>query len=177
MWPDLAKLFIIFKSLWPFLEQLSLEQLSLEQLSIWQNCEPTLANFSYYWANIHCSKYWNIKIAIWSHWTSRPVTFRCSLSWLFAHLHLTAFKRDTPTDRHPFFLYWTSFLDLKTSPAANFDGNVKGVAAHDEGDGGWIRVNPLLKPRENLTEWPDWTIFTFWVTFKAPCHIFLGKVA
>ena len=49
-----------FKKFWPFLEQL---------FSIWQNCEPTLANILYFWANFHCSQWPNIEknTAIWSH--------------------------------------------------------------------------------------------------------------
>ena len=45
----------IKKSFYPLLEQL---------FSIWKNCEPTMANISYLWANFPCYKWPNIEIII-----------------------------------------------------------------------------------------------------------------
>ena len=58
-WGDLAKFRhsgMILKYFRPFLVDL---------FSIWQNCEPTFANVSYFRANFSCSKWPNIEIIRW----------------------------------------------------------------------------------------------------------------
>ena len=58
--PLVSKLILVFQSplfknvinLWQFFEGL---------FSVWQNCEPTWANFMCYWAKVHCCKWQNIE--------------------------------------------------------------------------------------------------------------------
>ena len=128
VWPHLAKFWNLGKKNKRF-------RRLLEQLfSIWQNCEPTLANIWYFWANFHCSKWPNIEIiiAIWSHWLliSRAV-------YLPKHRHVPKASLQTQLSLES---HWVRSADLRK----DFSGQ--------NGLEGWNRKKFFLAQKEKKRE-------------------------